>query len=180
MIHFKKHFFSYEGEGPYIGLKTLFLTYKDNLGDSFSNDLLTNVKNIYINTDFIDLELFKFLLRNEQRTITCEMPIDSFVMTNLELFHSLTHIMFFLLLKEDKEYSNPELDLNINLKIEVRSKDELSEKIKLANKYANLKYDVYLMPLYTKNIGEDMMDVFDSVHPLVRIMPPTQFLINIK
>ncbi|MEO6303963.1 MAG: hypothetical protein ABIP51_12405 [Bacteroidia bacterium] len=185
MIKFVKIFKSYEGEGPRIGMKTLFLTYVPNIGTlEVESDYFKSVGGTYINTEVMDDELYDFISKSKT-LFTIEISSINFKKIDFENYPLSD--TFFIRLEDDnlEELKNitSKSFINSMLKIEMKEKDNYSEKIKLANKYAE-NFLVYLMPLFKSNdfleVGNIMMINLPVIHNNVRFMPPTQFLINIK
>jgi len=194
ITNFVKQFCSYEGEGPNVGVKTMFLTYDRNLGTyadfSYIDD--DSIKAIYINTEFIDYHLYEFLsnlINNEKKlTITVEIPLKNFLFQDTRFFKDnlSEHILFFFRANENELLKDWECsiveeynDFNSLIKIEIPNTEVFSERVELANEYGKLGLTTYLMPLFSYQSGEEMLKHFEKLHYNVRLMPPTQFLINI-
>ena len=185
MAKFTKIFKSYEGEGPRIGMKTLFLTYVPNKGTlEVEPDYFNTVDGSYINTEIIDDDLYDFILTSKT-SFTIEISSVNFKRIDFDKYSIDEY--YFIRVEED---NIEELDdiikkyfINASIKIEMKVNDNYGNKIKLANKYAKY-FNVYLMPLFKSNdflnVGEIMMINLPMIDNGVRYMPPTQFLINIK
>lgn len=175
----EKYFFSYEGEGENIGLKTLFITIseKNNLEINLIKEI-DKVSHLYINLNkdikndfYLKKELYFLILKFD--LVTIEISNKFFDIELLEF----SKLIFYRL---DEDIYKVNLPKEISIKIEILNKNEIEKKIEFANYYGELNYKVYLMPCYYNNVGEDMMKYFDILNKNVRFMPPTQFLININ
>lgn len=193
MIKYAKQFQSYEGEGPKIGLKTLFLTYDKNKGEEFDWNSFYQTPNrpqsVYVNFEEHNAELFDEFeeLLNRFESHTFEVSFSNYLRmkdANLPFFGS-----WFIRIEEKTigEINCNEIlklvksHLHISFKIEANTLNFRS-KVEIANFIAGLgkNISVYIMPLFKENAGEYMMDAFEDLNNSVRIMPPTQFLINLK
>lgn len=189
-INFKKRFISFEGEGPNIGAKTLFLTYDKNEGDYryiLEEIMQEKVNSIYINTDFFDLVLLDFvkqLSEQDMFVFTYEMPLVNFIAQD---YNALSELKGSFFLRHTSNMNNhfivnmaPNFPVIAAIKIEA-TESNFSEMVELANKYKILTdLDVYLMPLFSNKVGEIMMKHIDLIEADVKVMPPTQFLINMQ
>lgn len=194
MIKFKKKFLSYEGEGPNIGKKTLFVMYEDGIGEEtvIDEDYL-KVGAVYINAEKLTPELEDFINLVPLPTVTLEISSNNLKKeilerNNLAGLKSLYATLFVRVeeycdLEDDTEveelYDLSKLSLDLILKIEMFASEDFIEKITLANKYSKY-FSVYLMPLFSSKTGELMMKHFDLINNQVKVMPPTQFLIKMK
>jgi hypothetical protein len=193
MIKFKKSFQSYEGEGPKIGLKTLFLTYDKNEGEEFNWNAFHRgfykPIAVYLNTECFDQRIIDEVWSWKDRfnTFTYEISFENYIANPLEEPLDFPGSFFFRVEANDifSIDCNKLLELSkkthCTFKIEA-TKEDLSKKVEIANFIAGLgrNISVALMPLYSEGVGEDMMYYYPLIHSEVRIMPPTQFLIKIK
>lgn len=193
MIKYKKAFQSFEGEGPKIGLKTLFLTYDKNKGEQFDWNAFYRQTNrpqaVYVNFEEGDYDFFSELEEFQSRfeCYTFETAFSSYLSMkdhNLPMFGS-----WFIRIEEEDvadidcneiiELSRS--PLNVTFKIEASPLDFVA-KINIANFLVSLRKNIKvdIMPLFKECVGGVMMNNFDAIHPDVRVMPPTQFLIDMK
>ena len=192
MIKFKKKFFSYEGEGPNIGAKTMFVSYEEGQGEeTVENEDYTKVGAVYVNAEKLTPELEDFINLVPLPTVTLEISSINLKKEILERDNLLglksLYATFFVRVEDElgdeKEvedlYELSKLSLELILKIEMFASENFVDKIALANKYSKY-FSVYLMPLFSSRTGELMMEHFDLINNNVKIMPPTQFLIGMK
>lgn len=172
--------YSYEGEGSYLGVKTLFMKYPE---DKLPNiqDIKSNVHSVYINTnDFTDeLNLWiEYWLSYSNRRISIEFEKFPIIVYTKILYNPA--LMLFCSVDEFV----PDLAINMKrdfVKIRVLSSDQLDRCIKMATEYIEQGYNnVLLMPEYDyDNMNKILMDNYDKIHPGVRFMPPVQNLLKI-
>lgn len=197
MIKYAKQFQSYEGEGPKIGLKTLFLTYDNNKGEGVDWNAFYRQQYrpqaLYLNTEHFDKVLFENLelMTTRFESLTCEISLENLLAGD---YHNKFHLFdlpgsWFLRVTESditKLDCNAIIDLDrrgcVNFKIEAKNDAEFGQKIDLANLIGELRKNisVYLMPLYSEGVGKYMEYALPLISPNVRVMPPTQFLIGMK
>lgn len=197
MIKFAKQFQSYEGEGPKIGLKTLFLTYDNNTGEEFNwnafHRQIHRPQALYLNTehydDLLNDELWE--LSSRFKNFTYEIGLENLIAGDYHNKYALFDLpgSYFIRVQESDITlidSNEIISLhrrgNVSFKIEAKNDTEFSQKIDLANFIARLadNITVYLMPLYSEGVGKMMKYASALLESSVRVMPPTQFLIDIK
>lgn len=192
-MKFKKTFESYEGEGPKIGMKTLFVTY-DGTGNEFDWNKfylpLHRPQAIYLNTEEFTEELINEISQWKFRfkAQTYEIGWENFLKNNYNDILDLPGSFFFRIENIDlkKIDCNKIIEISKNctcsFKIEAKNENEFYLKSDLANFIVGLSENisVYLMPLYKEEVGDNMKYIYPLSHPSVRIMPPTQFLIDIK
>jgi hypothetical protein len=169
--------YSYEGEGPNLGIKTLFIQYpQDDL------DIITigpTVYNAYINTNIYDEHLGKWVERWISTSKNHKVTIESPFMISDD-FEGFSDAIFFYDVLEYKKISYLFLKKQDFIKIRVLEKETLQPLIVVANQYAREGYNVLLMPEYSyDNIGKILIDNYDKIHPAIRFMPPVQDIIKI-
>jgi len=172
---------SYEGEGIYLGIKTLFLN--DNIlwpdQKQFSNRGI-KINNLYINTNAATEYLYNYindwLAQGKDKKITIEteiiFPKKYFDLEKLMFCLSVkTYAAFIKNFRKNKDF----------LKIRILDYKDLESSIEIANKYVENNFKVLLMPEFEHaKLGELMLQYFDDVHPQVRFMPPVQDLLKIN
>jgi len=169
--------YSYEGEGPNLGIKTLFIQYPQDDLDIISLEI--NLYNIYINTNIYNEHLAnwvkQWLLLSKNHKVTIEssymIPDD---------FDRFSDVIFFYDVLEYKDVLDEFLKNQDFIKIRVLEKETLQSLIVVANQYAKEGYNVLLMPEYSyDDIGKIMMNNYNKIHPAVRFMPPIQDILKI-
>ncbi len=173
MILVEKKFESYEGEGRLIGTKTLFFTYSLDSKTTLKEEDINKLNNIYICSDIIDDKLINFINTYKNfKTIT--LDIDAILYNE-----NLPKCNYFLKSKcrKDLNIKNKEL---ISIKVEIDNPSNFKNMVDVANYYADLNYDVYLMPMFINEVGIYMSEYFNIINNKVKTMPPTQLLIDIN
>jgi len=169
--------YSYDGEGDLIGTKTFFCHYPGET--SIEQFDLSKVGAVFVNTDTLDETLGGWIDRCG-KIVTVE--VDGEVLnTTPAVTIDLDGARLFVVV--DRFFPHL-VNFTGFVKVRVMAEANLPECLRLANTYAMQGRQVLLMPEFTdighKEVGEVMMGIYDEVHPLVRVMPPVQFLLGVK
>lgn len=172
--------YSYEGEGPNLGHKTLFFKYKKDDLPYFYSKSLEGINFVYINSDIITEELITWC--NDWMFIDC-LHNNLTIELDISLYSEglrRTLDSSILLFCNANSYTKIENYINTFIKVRVFSEEEFNFKLDMSNKYAKDGHNVLLMPEYSYDtVGKLMMKYFNQVHPRVRFMPPIQNIIKI-
>jgi hypothetical protein len=173
-----KYFYSYEGEGKNIGLKTLFFEYERGEGElEITDEMVKKAPAFYVNVKSeIGNDLITFFNKYDSVIKTIEVDLSMF----RPWFLSVHNI--FILMRCSQQVFIPQYwnKKTYALKMVANSEEELVERIELANRMNKYqKAPVYIFPMFKENVGEIMMKYFDKVGSGIRIMPPAQLFINI-
>lgn len=172
---------SYEGEGPLLGIKTLFCHYPGHLDlDDVieSTDLSLSVGAIFINADSITTSLMDWVSRQilpitieiKEEDIQC--PVLDHTLDNVDF----EHLQWFVVCRE---YTEVPLFAGF-VKIRVLEPRALEACLEISNQFAEDGHTVLLMPEYrSSDIGLQMIEALTRLNPGVRFMPPVQHLLGI-
>lgn len=178
---------SYEGEGDWLGKRTLFCQYRaKGEGTDIPNLFVQRPEVLYVLADKLDDKIIHFINVVNLPT-TVEITQQEMLLGDAyEKFRQKVKpcCRFFVV------YSYPDLNLRFNgfAKIRILSPDQWDECIGLANILANLGKEVLLMPeCYDLSVPDEivllrekMMVSIDKLMPRVRLMPPVHRLIGIR
>ncbi len=172
--------YSYEGEGPGLGLKTYFCHYPGDQ-DLFRVSDFEQVAAIYVNADYLTNELIQNLkLLSTKKFVTVEIKYENWI----EVAYPGDRINFFVVC--DKKVAIEKFTGYIKIENTGFGDSALSDRIQLANSFARDGHDVLLMPRLGEmkrsavEFGPQMMRVFDQIHSKVRLMPPVHELLGIE
>jgi len=157
--------YSYEGEGHFIGIKTMFFKYPG----SIDINTFTLYDSVYINTNQIDTDLLNWCRQNKSKRITIETNLLNLNLNlkNVIIFYNINSYVELKLRKQDF------------IKIEIFDLNDIDNKINLANQYK--KENVLLMPVLSNynNLNKIMMDKIEKINSNIRFMPPVHQLLNL-
>jgi hypothetical protein len=167
--------FSYEGEGDLIGTKTLFCRTP---GDRpLRGDELGRVGQVYINAELISKDLRLWVQAHRELPVTIEIAQEGFLSSTGAPLPE--HVRLFVTCDRFTADLPPFKGF---VKVRVLVQDAYSACVRLANLYAEAGHAVLLMPelpVSPQEAGEQMLQMFDHLHPGVRLMPPAQRLLEI-
>lgn len=165
---------SVEGEGPRLGLKTVFFKYPEDKEDIYS--IKEKDLNLYINASVVDSALctrLKLLAWKQDMHITLEIdfepPVELLSVANILIFRNV--------IKYERDLLKHR---NLFIKIRVLRKKDFTESITVANLYAKERpRNVLLMPEFKCDYKKLIEGNLDKIGFGVRFMPPVQQIINI-
>ena len=177
--------FGYEGEGPMLGRRTAYTSYPGvDIKAVIERTIAHNVDALYFVIDGDPVGFVYSLLRNDLkalRAVTLDFPVSWF-----HFFEKVKYAIFFL----QCDIHTPLTDVSMlalsrphtYIKIVCEAVDEFPLSVEKANEIANLGFTVLLMPAFWTDepvkLGKKMMDVFNVLHPNVRIMPPVHHVLG--
>ena len=177
--------FGYEGEGPMLGRRTAYCSYPGvDIGSVFERATDHIVDAVYFVVDGDPAGFVDSLLRADLkavRVVTLDFPVRWFY-----YFDRVKYSIQFLLC----DMYTPLVDLpplalsrpHTYVKIVCERADDFPLFVEKANEIANLGHTVLLMPDFElenpAKLGQRMMDVFNVLHPNVRIMPPVHHVLG--
>jgi len=175
-------FESYEGEGPKIGLKTLFCTYDKDSKIFITLEYAKRLPGFYVMVNELTEELFDFLaiLKDANINISIDCPVDIKPLVDCYDTNNM-YLSYFLTTNPNKRFLKTKLNpRNYIYKIEIHKPEDFEKGIIMANRYVKSHPNVFIMPLFKEGIGDLMMQYFDILDNRVRMMPPTQVLFDLK
>jgi hypothetical protein len=173
----------YEGEGPRLGMKTLFLSPEDVLeGRGTLHKAVEEFRPaaVYANVNQLNnIKLTQLRRKTLEFPLTVECPFDTISVD----FKKHEEVLFFLVADScpDGVFYAQRVK-NIFVKIRSFYETDFDDDLDMANKWAKSDFQVLLMPEWKaepKQIGRCMMDVINKIHRNVRLMPPVQDLLEI-
>jgi len=179
-------FMSYEGEGPNLGLKTLFMKYPDEKDMLYSDLDAINPAAIYVmgqhlqtNETWSKFRAWVEHRKLERFLLTVEFPL---------LGHRPDHHAALPGLRFGvASYYLADVPVDDRLFIKVRvisnNSSEYVRMRSIANRFADDGHQVLLMPEYQDSgeaFGRKMMADISNIHPRVRLMPPVHHLLGIE
>lgn len=181
--------YTFEGEGPYIGKKTVLFDWnniddKDNIYVGLLYETEFKAQNIYISSNILDEELRRVLIKlSDKYQVTLEL-----IKCYNYLYQEIPNVIQFIN-TTDKSISFTNDFNGAYIKIEVKNVKELQTKIELANWYQEMyPIEILLMPVFNEpgcnwkdkfEIGQIMMTHIDKLNNNIRFMPPIQQIIDI-
>jgi len=187
---------SYEGEGPQIGMKTMFarvasqpehpedpeqqklcsLSHLDMMGSGCAA--------LYLNMDFLSQPVLNWINR-QTVPVTVDIDLDTYIQSVHDLVGAVDAMLF--LDATNAEATAASLwdfdGQDVFIKITVDTSVGFASAVAEANRFAEADYDVLLMPAFLSRtpleLGQIMIEVFSRIHPNVRIMPPVHHLLGI-
>lgn len=176
----------YEGEGPRLGMKTIFLTHEDallkrnDLQDKMS-EYMGEFDAVYVNVKSLNsIRLNQLVSNTLEFPITFEVPF-SFCSCN---FSAFTQSLFFLVVTAPPLVDYHRLQpTNVFIKVRSMSSVDFYHDVEVANAWADAGHQVLLMPEWDDspaNYGLVMVGAWKFLHTRVRLMPPVQNLLEIS
>jgi len=172
---------SYEGEGDWLGIRTLFLTCPGL--EEAPIGAYRHLEALYITVDDkVDFDQIISYVFDFYRQTTIEVfqefcPLDNFLkLLESELTKTSRLIRFFY--SVDTYF--PLREFPGFVKVRVTKPAEMFPRLKVANDFAFDGHQVLLMPEYGgPDVGQHMMEIFGYVQSGVRVMPPVHHLLGI-
>lgn len=186
-IGFRDVKLSYEGEGDFLGVKTLFARSPGTTSNRQVVELAhkSSVGAFYFtldeNSTFQEVESFVDSVKNLLPRVRVTIEAPGLTAWNAARQASIdsVHIRFFL--NFDKEFRMG--FFRGFIKIRILKLEDVEQKVDLANWFARQQHDVLLMPEYPatpQEYGQVLMQNFEKIHQRVRFMPPVHKLLGIE
>lgn len=163
---------SYEGEGPNLGLKTVFYNYPE---EALPFEIPSGIPAAYVNAEEIDSSLERWIRHHRQSSkITVEADACQ-ARPDME-----SGGLYFLRCGSADDLKGWRFRPDVFAKVRVFVFETLNQCVGIANSLGAEGWPVLLMPEFESDgLGQMMLNQIQDIHHNVRFMPPVHKLLGI-